>query len=247
MSLLMRVPMVVALALGLSLAAATLALPVCRATSAPQQVPVVELYTSEGCDSCPPADRWLSSLAQRTDVLAVAFHVDYWDRLGWVDRYASPLYTARQARQVSSSGARFAYTPQVLLNGRDWSGWPRLPAASGKALVTVTLMRRPDGALQVNVRSQAGAPESLSLWWAEVEDGHVSQVLGGENKGVQLRHDRVVRQYGQSNAWRSQLGAVHDERVTLTHQGDGGHAAHFVVVVVDASTGASLQATQLDC
>lgn len=243
MSLWIRVPM----ALALALSSSSQALPVCRATSTPQQVQVVELYTSEGCDSCPSADRWLSSLAQRSDVLAVAFHVDYWDRLGWVDRFASPLYTARQSRQVAGSGAGFAYTPQVLVNGRDWRGWPRLPGAAARALVNITVMRELDRTVHVSVRSEPGSPQDLALWWAQVEDGHVSQVLAGENKGAQLRHDRVVRQYGQTNAWRGQPGVVHDERVVLTHQGDSAHAAHFLVVVVDASTGAPLQATQLDC
>jgi len=245
MSLMMRVSMVAALGLGLS--AAPQALPVCRATSAPQQVQLVELYTSEGCNSCPPADRWLSSLAQRPDVLAVAFHVDYWNRLGWVDRFASPLYTARQTSQVAGSGAGFAYTPQVLVNGRDWRGWPRLPGVDARALVNITLMRELDGAVRVSVRSDPGSPPGLALWWAQLEDGHVSQVLAGENKGAQLRHDRVVRQYGQAKAWRSPPGAVHEVRVALTYERDSRHAARFLVVVVDASTGAPLQATELDC
>ena len=74
---------------------------------------MVELYTSEGCSSCPPADRWLSALKDGPPVVALAFHVDYWDRLGWKDRNASPAYTRRQAAQQRFNGARFSYTPQV--------------------------------------------------------------------------------------------------------------------------------------
>ncbi len=84
---------------------------------------LVELYTSEGCSSCPPADRWLSQLKGQDDVVALAFHVDYWDRLGWKDRFASAEHTQRQAQQQRSNGARFSYTPQVVVNGRDRPSW----------------------------------------------------------------------------------------------------------------------------
>src|SRR5512134_2617035 len=118
-------PMKTILLLGASLLAAAQAHAAqCRADSPASTTAVVELYTSEGCNSCPPADRWLSSLKGRADVVALAFHVDYWDRLGWADRFASPAYTQRQAARRMSSGAGFAYTPQVLVNGADWRRWP---------------------------------------------------------------------------------------------------------------------------
>ena len=91
----------------------------CSARSGAATPRVVELYTSEGCDSCPPADRWLSGLRGRDDVIALAFHVDYWDRLGWVDRFGSPAHTERQQRLSRAMGSRFVYTPQVLLDGDD--------------------------------------------------------------------------------------------------------------------------------
>ena len=84
---------------------------------------MVELYTSEGCNSCPPADRWLSTLKADPAVVALAFHVDYWDRLGWKDRFASAAFTARQAAQQATNGARFSYTPQVVVDGRDRNDW----------------------------------------------------------------------------------------------------------------------------
>ena len=81
----------------------------CRVTSGEQQAQVVELYTSEGCNSCPPADRWLSSLKSQPGVLAAAFHVDYWNSLGWVDRFGSARHTERQAEQSRSAGAGFSW------------------------------------------------------------------------------------------------------------------------------------------
>ena len=101
------------------------AAPACSARSGALAPTVVELYTSEGCNSCPPADRWLSRLKADPAVVALAFHVDYWDRLGWKDRFASPLYTQRQAQQQSISGARFSYTPQVIVDGVDRPDWLR--------------------------------------------------------------------------------------------------------------------------
>jgi len=235
------------LAMALGVCNLAQAQPMCRADAAAQRTQVVELYTSEGCNSCPPADRWLSSLKQRPGVMALAFHVDYWDRLGWVDRFASAQFTARQAQQVASAGASFTYTPQVLVNGRDWRGWPNLPPAQPKALVKLSLSRGADGIAVASVLPLAGAPERLALWWAQVEDGHVSQVLAGENKGVRLRHDHVVVQYGQVAAWRGLPGEAHQERLQWDRIRNSGHVTRWVAVVVDAVTGQPLQAGQIDC
>ena len=85
---------------------------------------VVELYTSEGCSSCPPADRWLSKLVEipkdELDVLALSFHVDYWDYLGWRDRFADPRYSARQRRYAQQRAVRIVYTPAIIVNGQGW-------------------------------------------------------------------------------------------------------------------------------
>jgi len=96
----------------------------CQAVSGAHTTPLVELYTSEGCDSCPPADRWLSSQFPRSGdanrALALAFHVDYWDRLGWTDRFASHAYTERQYAAMQANGKTFVVTPQVLLQGHEF-------------------------------------------------------------------------------------------------------------------------------
>ena len=147
---------------------------------------MVELYTSEGCNSCPPADRWLSKLKADPAVVALAFHVDYWDRLGWKDRFASAAFTARQASQQASNGARFSYTPQVVVDGRDRTDWSR---------ATVSTPTRPAAAVDVAVAHQgdrfvatvtpaAGAPQRLAAYWAVTEQGHVTAVKAGENEGV---------------------------------------------------------------
>lgn len=225
---------------------------VCEARSAARQTPLVELYTSEGCSSCPPADRWLSSLpaqahgAGQPPVLAAAFHVSYWDRLGWTDRFASPVFTARQAALMRSSGARYVYTPQVLVDGRDWRGWPVLPvAAEAPARAAIRLLRT-GTQVQVRVAAGPGSPPRLGLWWALLEDGHGTAVGAGENRGAQLRHDHVVRRYGQLPDWPAAAETLLPP-LTVDQNGEGGRLARLLVVVTDAATGAPLQAAQLVC
>ena len=202
---------------------------------------VVELYTSEGCNSCPPADRWLSGLKGRSDVVALAFHVDYWDRLGWVDRFADAAYTRRQVEQQRSSGG-FVYTPQVLVDGRDWRRWPSLPAASRASVVELQLAR--DGErVRAQVTPLPGAPAQLSGYWVATEDAHVSQVKAGENAGVMLRHDAVVRSY-------QPLGAFSGPRelsVASPAVGEGQRPRRVTLVVTDARSGQPLQALALSC
>ena len=245
-------PPTAALAAALSLACLATggaqAAEACSARSAAAITPVVELYTSEGCNSCPPADRWLSSLKGRSDVLAAAFHVDYWDRLGWVDRFGSPRHTERQAQQQRSSGAGFSYTPQLLANGRDWRGSPTLPVLDKPALVQVEARRLDAQRVALQVLPLAGAPARLALWWALLEDGHVSAVRAGENQGVTLHHDHVVRQYGLLPAWAASAGQPAALTIDLAAaQKQGGPKARLLVVVTEASTGAPLQALQLGC
>src|SRR5688572_822163 len=100
----------------------------CTAESGASRVALLELYTSEGCDSCPPADRWISGLPGRgwgiERVVTLGFHVDYWNYLGWNDPYANAAYSARQRSASQRNRARVVYTPQLLLNGRDYRRSP---------------------------------------------------------------------------------------------------------------------------
>src|SRR3954469_25856231 len=96
----------------------------CTARSGDKTAALVELYTSEGCDSCPPADRWLSSLGAQgyapDRIVPIALHVDYWDYIGWKDPYAHAAHSARQRKMARLARAAMVYTPQVLLQGRDF-------------------------------------------------------------------------------------------------------------------------------
>lgn len=163
-----------------SLALATTCLPLagaepdCESHSTARRVAVIELYTSEGCNSCPPADRWVSSLPalgfSADRVVPPAFHVDYWDYLGWRDRFAQASFCARQRAQADHAGARFVYTPQLLLNGADFrqplldSGFPeRLARVNGRAVALHGHWKRPDFGIAAFVQ--------------DIRDGDVLQAL----------------------------------------------------------------------
>jgi hypothetical protein len=184
----------------------------CTAASGPNAIALVELYTSEGCDSCPPADRWLGELAKRgfgaDRVVALALHVDYWDHLGWKDPYARAAFAARQRELVKLNGGRVVYTPQVLLNGRDYRRWNDastfandLRAVNTRpARATIELGLKPGGQATAEVTATATVKDpadqrDAGLLVALYEDGLSTTVTAGENKGVTLRHERVVREW----------------------------------------------------
>ncbi len=219
------------------------AAPTCQASGSAAAPTVVELYTSEGCSSCPPADRWLSTLKARPGVLALAFHVDYWDRLGWPDRFASHEATARQHELAQLAGSRQVYTPQVVVNGRDWRAWPRLPEGATAAPVALTLTR---DAEKVTARIAAAAGDSgrMAGYWAVLEDDHVSPVRAGENAGSTLRHDHVVRLYQPVPAWAAAQGGRAELSVS---RGVPQHPRRVVFVITDAATQRPLQAVALAC
>ncbi len=234
-----------ALTLSAAVAGAAVAQPSCQARSGSTPPNVVELYTSEGCSSCPPADKWLSTLKGKPDVLALAFHVNYWDRLGWPDRFASPEATARQHELARLAGSRQVYTPQVVAQGRDWRGWPQLPAATAPSNTPVSLALTRDGdKVTAQIGSARSASNQLSGYWAVLEDQHVSKVRAGENAGETLRHDHVVRLYQPVPAWTAAQG--HSSQITV-NRGVPEHPRRVVFVITEGGTQKPLQALALAC
>jgi hypothetical protein len=217
----------------------------CEAHGGPTVPAVVELYTSEGCSSCPPADRWLTQRQSGSGVIALAFHVDYWDRLGWLDRFASPAYTERQQQWQRRLGLRFVYTPQVVLDGEDRKDWRRIGglSARGGAQADAILRRVAAGIYEAEIRAHAGAP-ALAAFWALTEDGHRTAVKAGENDGAALHHDAVVRHYRELPRLAAPAGAA--QRFTLQVP-PGERARRVVLVVHDAATGRPVQAVSLGC
>jgi len=245
------------IAFGLSFAVATIgqspdtyAEDRCLARSTDTVPVVVELYTSEGCSSCPPADRWLSALKSDRSIVAMAFHVDYWDRLGWKDRFASPIFTQRQANEQARNGAAYSYTPQVVVAGEDSPRWYR-DKSLGKgvrdpALVDVQLERSGVSYTAV-VTAQKGAPSRLEAFWVVTEDDHQSNVKAGENKGVTLSHDFVVREYLPVKAWSTQQLPAAKLKFDLSREMDSAHPRFINLVIRDAKNGRPVQALKLGC
>ena len=185
--------------LACSLLAPTAHAATCTATSGPTRASLLELYTSEGCSSCPPADRWLSQLPIDSSVVPLAFHVDYWDRLGWKDPFGQAAFSQRQ--RARNSGLGWVYTPQVMLDGADHRNWHRSPTPAvksepAKASLAMRLTHSPEHLLaQVNSRF-ASTTESkhAQLFLALYENRLSSKVATGENARRTLNHDYVVRE-----------------------------------------------------
>jgi hypothetical protein len=188
------------------------ALAECSVTSASKRVSLIELYTSEGCSSCPPADAWVSDLQgagyTRDQVVPLALHVDYWDYIGWKDRFARAEFTSRQRQAASKDFLSFVYTPQVMLNGRDFRRWQSPKqlkqhlqdsvSSAPRATISMTLGTRASGETQVKVRVQgldADSRQYGDIHIAVFENGLTSTVNAGENSGRELKHDHVVRQW----------------------------------------------------
>jgi hypothetical protein len=237
--------LLLALTTAVPLGAMAQAAAACSAQSSGQPPAVVELYTSEGCSSCPPADRWASALKPKTgsgDVLVLAFHVNYWDKLGWPDRFANAATTERQHLLQRAMGTPYVYTPQVVLNGRDLRGWssaslPRLPASA----IKLSLLKDGD-----RVRADIAAPaaQRLAGFWAVLEDGHVSRVKAGENSGETLAHDHVVTQYSPVAEWSA---GADKQSFTLALPATTSKSRRIAFVVTDQTGARPLQALWLGC
>ena len=195
----------------------------CSAQSGERTAAFVELYTSEGCSSCPPADRWLSGLGAQGGVperiVPLALHVDYWDYIGWKDPYAKREFSLRQRKLTQLQRLALVYTPQVMLQGRDFRGWgtPAFEAAVAKinaqpAKAHIELAIRGAKAAGLNVQAQArlldrAQHEQAALYLAAYQNRLVSKVDAGENRGRMLAHDYVVLE------WQGPFGFGADGRL----------------------------------
>jgi hypothetical protein len=235
------------------------AAPACTARSGATTMPLVEIYTSEGCSSCPPAERWLSAdFPARTrdnSAVALAFHVDYWDQDGWRDRYSSRAYTDRQQQVAAANGAGFVFTPQVVLQGRNAGDWAapgefaaalaRVRAKPAAADIALSVRNGPEG-YAVNATAQLvghGPGKSARLYVALADSGHDVDIHAGENRGVKLHHDHVVRALSAGTAVDAQGHAQLSTLIALP--ADAGTAPTIVAFVQDAEKGTILQSIAL--
>lgn len=190
----------IAFCLAFVLATIPLAQADCVAHSGAARVHLLELYTSEGCSSCPPADRWLSALPVNEQVLPLAFHVDYWDSSSWTDRFADARFTQRQRALAAQSNSATIYTPEVAVDGREWRDWSsgKLPMRATTPPIALVLHLDRGQPLHARLEATPAAGEDADAfvaWFALSEDKLSSTVRGGENRGVELHHDHVVRAF----------------------------------------------------
>ena len=178
------------------------------AAESPAESPVVvELFTSQGCESCPPAEALLRELAEEDGVIALEHHIDYWDYIGWPDPFALPELTARQRSYAEDLRLRYVYTPQMVVDGRyDVVGSRR---AEVRAAIEKAAAQRK--ALDVRILDENGgkviipaghSPEGgATVWLAVYDDLHETRVLRGENAGRTLENRNVVREFVELGTW----------------------------------------------
>ncbi len=167
---------------------------------------VVELFTSQGCSSCPPADAILRELATRVDVLPLALHVDYWDYIGWADVFADPAHTRRQRGYAKAAGERMVYTPQMVVGGADRLAGTR-PMELAEAIrrhraapdaVDLTVSR---GGGSVAIRATADAPAAMVVQLVTYRPEAEVEIARGENAGHRGRYANVVTSWRTLGAW----------------------------------------------
>lgn len=222
--------MTIARAIILVLLGATAGAASPAAATEEQTLVVVELFTSQGCSSCPPADAYLGELAQRPGILALAYHVDYWNYIGWTDPFASKLATQRQRDYCKQLNMRYVYTPQMVINGvtegvgseRETIG-PLIKAAMDEKGLRqhVTILREAPGKLVVHVDA-GSTTEPATLWLVGFDREHATPVPRGENEGQTLREYQIVRSTEAIGTWQ---GEALDLVLTVDRPaGDGGIA-----------------------
>ena len=191
---------------------------------------VVELYTSQGCNTCPPADALAGELAKLPGILPLSFHVDYWDYIGWKDRFALPGNTERQRGYARALGLRFIYTPQMVVDGwLDVSGHRQrlVYAAIDRAaheLPAVEVAFNDDGSA-VSVGQGAPPSEGAVVWLAIFDRKHTTRIERGENAGRELSYHNVVREFRALGAWD---GRAVDFALDLGSTSDNDACAVFV-------------------
>jgi hypothetical protein len=188
-----------------------------RLESGTARTVMIELFTSQGCNSCPPAEAYLNGYIDHpalwTTYIPLAFHVDYWDDLGWKDRFALADNAARQRRYARLGGARTVYTPAFRVNGEGWAPGllKRSPRADGQAAGNLSLTLR-GREFQARYDARAGVHKPLVLHVALLGMGLTTEIEAGENRGRQSRHEFVVLAHeqlaGEGNAWQGSLPAV---------------------------------------
>ncbi|MBC2835884.1 DUF1223 domain-containing protein [Paragemmobacter straminiformis] len=206
---------------------------------------VVELYTSQGCSSCPPADEFMGELAQAEHVIALSLHVDYWDYIGWEDSFANPAYTERQKAYARAAGSRMIYTPQMVVGGVDRVEGNEPDAVvrligrhlSAPRPVALTVTRDGD---RVTIRAEANPPlaKGVTVQLVRYSPVETVEITRGENAGRVMSYHNVVTLWQKIGEWP---GTAPFDMVA-----DAPGDEPVVVIVQEAGPAAILAAAQVD-
>lgn len=198
----------------LSLAAAGLSAPflVTRASAAPSPV-LVELFTSQGCSSCPPADRLAGVLATQADVTVISFNVDYWDYLGWRDTLANPANTKRQMDYAHARGDNDVYTPQMVINGVSHvvgsnRGSVENAISNARRSVAPLALRMTTSGSDIKIELPDGEAAEATLWVMAISSTVDVKIERGENLGKTITYHNVVRQLSNVAKWNGTSSSI---------------------------------------
>ncbi len=199
----------------------------------PSRPAVVELFTSQGCSSCPPADAYIGELSQHTDVLALSFHVDYWDDLGWKDPYSLEISTERQRVYSAAQGHTSVYTPQVVVDGRDvFVGTDRHNIAQALATARIGVpveisLQEPDVLVELSAQAHAVPSDVLMIVFLRKATTSVGR---GENAGRRLEEFNIVRGIRNLGRWNGDATIFRTPLTLLPHD-----ATDVAILVQSAS------------
>jgi hypothetical protein len=187
---------------------------VCEKTSAANKTQLIELFTSDGCDSCPPANRWLSEAVKRknSSYIPLSLHVTYWDSLGWKDRFGKTENDQLQADYAKMKLSNFVYTPEIMLNAREFQAWRgtqdinqlNTPSEIAPLSFKITTRKVSENQLQILIKPEwisekTPSPKDGILRIYLYEDEVADRPNSGELRGVQLKHDHVARFHKKVN------------------------------------------------
>ncbi len=227
----------------------------CTAQTDAQTISLLDLTTSEGCSSCPSADKWLSNLTPNPSLyVALAFHVDYWDYIGWHDRFSKAQFSDRQRKIAALNHTGFVYTPQFVLNGKDFKSGDdhyfhskiakqqKLPTRATLSLNTTT---DSNGRISLNATAQLTNNQEIKqaeVFLALYENKLETQVKAGENNGRLLKHDYVVRELFGAFPISAENQFIKQFKLDEAWKNKNAGAVLFVQ---DANNGEVLQSLQL--
>lgn len=234
----------------------------CQRQSPAHTIALVELYSSEGCSSCPPADRWLMELSRqftRDQLVPLSLHVDYWDYIGWKDPFAQAQFSSRQRLLTRLSGSSTAYTPEVFVGMKEFRNWHRASEFSQRvkainsqpARATIVLKVAPVTAdaieleASLSVISDPNTGPAVHGMVVIYEQQLVSDVRAGENHGALLRHDNVVRYASPPFLVDSRSGPMMWQRKLPLLPGWNRSRLGIASIVQDLTSGAVLQAVSM--